>query len=176
MVPASTGAPMLVASIAAGTVRAFGETTPAAFGRSGAIAAERKREGDGASPLGNWPIRSVLLRPDRMSAPVTALPWRWLRALDGWSDDVDDPDYNRPVRHPHRFSAERLWRDDGAYDIIVVLGHNDGPPLAPLGSAIFLHCSQPDRRPTEGCVAVERAILAGWLSCLRLGSLLVMTP
>ena len=49
----------------------------AALGRSGITS--RKREGDGASPLGVWPVRAALLRPDRVAAPATRLPWRWLR-------------------------------------------------------------------------------------------------
>ena len=166
----------LVAAVTAGTLTGFGKTVPASFGRSGAIAAADKREGDGATPLGVWPIRAALLRPDRMAAPSTRLPWRWLRATDGWSDAAADPAYNRPVSHPHPFSAERLWRDDHAYDIIVVLGHNDSPPKAPLGSAIFLHCTQPDRRPTEGCVAIDRPQLAAWLDRLAPGDMLRIDP
>ncbi|RMF38953.1 MAG: hypothetical protein D6754_06370, partial [Alphaproteobacteria bacterium] len=27
---------------------------------------------------------------------------------DGWSEDPADPDYNRPIRHPHGFPAERM--------------------------------------------------------------------
>ena len=168
----------LLASVSAGTVTAFGTTVPAAFGRGGAISADAKREGDGASPLGAWPIRAALLRRDRVAVPITALvtaiPWRWLRPDDGWSDDAADPAYNRPVNHPHRFGAERLWRDDGAYDIIVILGHNDHRPVAQAGSAIFLHCAQPDFRSTEGCVAVETAVLAGWLARLTHGDELVI--
>ena len=160
---------VLVASVSGRTVTAFGETVRAAFGKGGAIAAADKREGDGASPLGVWPIRAALLRPDRVMAPPTQLPWRWLRPDDGWSDGVDDPAYNRPVRHPHAFSAERLWREDGVYDIVLVLAHNDAPPVAPLGSAIFFHCIRPDSAPTEGCVAVARDVLAGWLARLAPG-------
>jgi L,D-peptidoglycan transpeptidase YkuD (ErfK/YbiS/YcfS/YnhG family) len=159
----------LVARVSAGTVSGFGETVAAVFGKGGAISAAAKREGDGATPLGTWPIRTALLRPDRVAASATALPWRWLRAEDGWSDGAADPAYNRPVRHPHPHSAERLWRADGVYDIILVLGHNDSPPLAPLGSAIFFHCTQPDRRPTEGCVAVDREVLARWLDLMAPG-------
>lgn len=166
----------LVAAVGAGTLTGFGETLAASFGRGGAIAAADKREGDGATPLGVWPIRAALLRPDRMPAPRTRLPWRWLRPHDGWSDGVADPVYNRPVSHPHGFSAEQLWRDDHAYDIIVVLGHNDSPPLAPLGSAIFLHCTQPDRRPTEGCVAIDRSQLSVWLDKLAPGDVLRIDP
>ncbi len=166
---------MLVARVGAGTVTGFGQSVAAAFGRSGAIAADAKREGDGATPLGVWPVRAALLRPDRMAPPGTALPWRCLRTDDGWSDDSADPAYNYPVRHPHRFSAERLWRDDHAYDIVVILGHNHAPPVPGLGSAIFLHCSQPDGRATEGCVAVDRAVLADWLERLAPGDAIKIT-
>ena len=128
---------------------------PCVIGRGGAVPEAAKREGDGATPLGRYPVRALLLRPDRLALPRTALPWRWLRPGDGWSDDPRDPEYNRPVIHPHRFSAERLWREDHAYDAILVLGHNDAPPVPGRGSAIFLHAAQPDRRPTEGCVALS---------------------
>lgn len=166
---------MITASVGAGTVTAFGETVAASFGRGGAIAATDKCEGDGATPLGVWPIRAALLRPDRVAAPMTRLPWRWLRPTDGWSDDVADPAYNRPVHLPHPFSAESLWRDDHAYDVVIVLGHNDTPPLAPLGSAIFWHCTRPDRRSTQGCVAIDRAVLARWLTIMAPGDAVAIT-
>ena len=165
----------IVASVSAGTATAFGETFVATFGKAGAIAADTKHEGDGASPIGIWPLRTGLLRPDRIAAPSTRLPWRWLRAADGWSDDPRDPSYNRPVCHPHGFGAERLWREDGVYDLIITLGHNDAPPRAGLGSAIFLHCTHPDRRPTEGCVAIDRPVLAAWLDRLTVGDTLEIT-
>jgi L,D-peptidoglycan transpeptidase YkuD (ErfK/YbiS/YcfS/YnhG family) len=162
----------LVARAAAGTISGFGETLPAVFGKGGAKPAAEKREGDGASPLGIWPVRAALLRPDRVPAPVTLLPWRWLRPDDGWSDGADDPAYNRPVRLPHGFSAERLWREDHVYDVIITLGHNDNPPVSPMGSAIFWHLTQPDRRPTEGCVAIERESMLLWLARLAPGDFL----
>ena len=127
-----------------------------ALGRGGVVAAEAKREGDGATPLGRWPLVRVLHRPDRLPAPATRLPVAPLRPEDGWSDDPADPDYNRPVTHPHPFSAERMWREDELYDVVVVLAHNDGPPVPGLGSAIFLHCARPGWPPTEGCVALAR--------------------
>ena len=133
----------------------LGETR-CALGRGGVVEADAKREGDGATPLGDWPLRRVLWRPDRLPQPVTALPTAPVGPDDGWSDDPADPAYNRPVTHPHAFSAERLWRDDELYDVIVVLGHNDDPPAAGRGSAVFLHCTKPGRPPTEGCVALAR--------------------
>ncbi|MET0374319.1 MAG: L,D-transpeptidase family protein [Rhizorhabdus sp.] len=142
-----------------------GVTVPCAIGRAGAGPADAKREGDGMTPLGRWPIRTVLFRRGHAAPPIgMTLPWRWVREDDGWSDGAGDPEYNRPVRHPHGFSAERLVRDDGAYDVIVVLGHNDAPPVEGMGSAIFLHCSE--GRPTAGCVAVEKADLLALLATL----------
>jgi L,D-peptidoglycan transpeptidase YkuD (ErfK/YbiS/YcfS/YnhG family) len=154
----------LRASVSAGRLSFGDESLPASFGRAGACAAADKREGDGRTPMGTWSLMTALLRPDRgLAAPRTALPWRWLRPWDGWSDDVADPAYNRPVRHPHPRSAEHLWREDGAYDIIIALAHNT-PPVPGLGSAIFLHCLQPDNRPTQGCVAIARETLHRWLA------------
>ena len=123
-----------------------------ALGRGGIVA--DKREGDGGTPVGTFPLRRLLYRPDRVAAPTTRLPVRALTLTDGWCDDSDDPAYNRPVTLPFAASHEKMWRDDNIYDVVVVLGHNDDPPVAGRGSAIFLHVARPDYRPTEGCVAL----------------------
>ena len=138
-----------------------------AIGRNGCCEAAMKREGDGCTPIGVWPIRGALLRPGMAIAPPESLPWRWIRPQDGWSDDPSDPAYNRPVRLPRSFSAESLVRPDGAYDVIVALGHNDDPPIAGVGSAIFLHLSE--GRPTAGCVAIEREAMTQLLRVLTNG-------
>lgn len=132
---------------------------PCAIGRAGPCDAADKREGDGRTPRGRWPIRTLLWRGDRLALPAGVhLPARRIGARDGWSDAPADPAYNRPVSHPHAHSAERLWRDDGLYDLVLVLGHNDAPPVPGLGSAIFLHCWNA-AGSTEGCVAIDRAAL-----------------
>jgi L,D-peptidoglycan transpeptidase YkuD (ErfK/YbiS/YcfS/YnhG family) len=113
-----------------------------------------KREGDGATPLGCFPLRRLLYRPDRLDRPVTTLPAAALTAEDGWCDDPGDAAYNTQVRLPFAGGHERLWRDDGIYDAIVILGHNDDPPMPGAGSAIFLHVARDDYGPTQGCVAL----------------------
>jgi len=134
-----------------------GKTYHAALGAAGI--ARDKREGDKATPVGIFPLRRVLYRPDRLDPPPTALPVSPLRPEDGWCDDPADANYNRPVTRPYPASSETLWRQDEVYDVIVVLGHNDDPVVPGAGSAIFLHVARPDFAPTEGCVALAKADL-----------------
>ena len=134
-----------------------------AVGRGGLVL--DKREGDGGTPIGAWPLREVFYRPDRMAMPVTRLPVRPLAPTDGWCDAPDDARYNRPVRLPYPASAEQLWRGDHVYDLIVVVGYNDAPVVPGKGSAIFLHLARSNYAPTAGCVAFARGHL---LSILRL--------
>jgi L,D-peptidoglycan transpeptidase YkuD (ErfK/YbiS/YcfS/YnhG family) len=159
----------LVVDTATGTLDAFGQSFRVAIGKGGAVPAATKREGDGATPLGQWGIEGLLMRPDRMPAPQTLLPWRWLRPWDGWCDAADDPAYNQPVSHPSPASAERLWRADHAYDLILILSHNRHLVVPGAGSAIFWHVAQPDWRPTEGCIAMDRDALWSLLPDLHPG-------
>lgn len=139
-----------------------GERLRCAVGRGG-IRAD-KREGDGATPAGAWPMRRLLYRPDRIALPATRLAANPIAPQDGWCDDPAAA-YNRPVRLPYAASAEHLWREDAIYDLIVPLGYNDDPVVPGAGSAIFLHVARPDYAPTEGCVALAQVdllrVLAG---------------
>lgn len=125
-----------------------------ALGRGGI--SRNKREGDGATPAGAWPMRRLLYRADRVACPKTRLPAMPINPTDGWCDEPGDPAYNQPVALPYPGRHERLWREDGLYDLLVVLGHNDDPVVPGLGSAIFLHVAGADYGPTEGCVALAR--------------------
>jgi len=145
-------------------------STRAALGKAGTIAAPDKREGDNRSPTGVWPIRYVLYRPDVYPrGPTTALEARPIAPDDGWCDAPGDPAYNQSVKLPYPASAERLWRDDTVYDLVVVLGHNDDPPVPGLGSAIFLHLARDGYPGTEGCVALARADVESLLAVARPG-------
>jgi len=148
----------------AGRARFGANAWPCALGPAGIRAL--KREGDGATPVGSFAPRRVLYRADRVAAPKTDLPVAALAPEDGWCDDPADPAYNRQVRLPYPARHERLWRDDGIYDVIVILGHNDAPPVPGRGSAIFLHVAQPDYAPTQGCIALARADLLAFLAAV----------
>lgn len=143
-----------------------------ALGRNG-ISLD-KHEGDGATPVGRFPLREVLFRADRLAPPVTGLPARAIDVADGWCDDPADPAYNRPVRLPYPASHERLWRDDGLYDLVVVIGHNDAPAIPGRGSAIFVHVAAADYAPTAGCVALALADLQALVAVCQPGDQLVI--
>jgi L,D-peptidoglycan transpeptidase YkuD (ErfK/YbiS/YcfS/YnhG family) len=140
-----------------------------ALGRGGVVA--HKQEGDGGTPRGVLTLRRVLYRADRVGRPRCVVPVEPIAPQDGWCDDPDHRDYNKMVRLPHEGRHEALWRRDGVYDLIGVLGWNDAPVVRGQGSAIFLHIARPDFAPTEGCVALAMedmtAILADGLDGLE---------
>jgi len=82
------------------------------------------REGDAKTPLGEYHLRFGLYRADRLPRPRSPLTFRPLREEDGWCDAPNDPAYNRFIRLPYQSSHEKLWREDGAYDMILVMSHN----------------------------------------------------
>ena len=99
-----------------------------------------------------------------------------LSPSDGWCDAVGDPLYNCPVTLPYPASAEALWRDDCAYDVIVVLGHNDDPaPVSGAGSAIFFHVVLPGAPPTSGCIALPLPDLLEVLRTCGPGTIMTVT-
>lgn len=158
---------------AQGQARLDGRAYPCSLGRAGVR--QEKREGDGATPAGDFTLREVLYRPDKFKrAPATALPCRPLAPDDGWCDDPADPQYNRPVKLPHPAGHERMWRDDDLYDLVVVVGYNDQPVLPGRGSAIFLHLARPGYTPTAGCVGLAREDLLEILARLGPGARVVI--
>ena len=145
---------------------------PCALGRGGRR--PKGGEGDGVTPTGRWPVRQVFFRPDRLRRPRTRLPVSPLSPGLGWCDAAGDANYNRLVPLPYPASHEKLWRSDGLYDLVAVLGYNDGPRSHGRGSAIFLHLAHPDYRPTEGCVAISREHMLTLLARLGPGDELII--
>ena len=74
----------------------------------------------------------------------------------GWCDDPKSSKYNKLIRYPFQFSAERLYRYDNVYDVILVLSYNISPTIKNKGSAIFLHISKRNYQNTKGCIAVNK--------------------
>ncbi|PIR34636.1 MAG: hypothetical protein COV36_00340 [Alphaproteobacteria bacterium CG11_big_fil_rev_8_21_14_0_20_44_7] len=128
-----------------------------AYGKSGF--AQNKFEGDNCTPIGKFPLREVLYRADRIETPKTKLPISEIQQNDGWCDDAEDINYNRKVTLPHPARHEQLFRDEHIYDIIIVVGYNDAPPVKAKGSAIFIHLARENYAGTEGCIALDKTDL-----------------
>ncbi len=155
---------MLIRVFADNVLEFNGSRYRCALGRGGVRA--DKREGDGATPAGRFPLKRLYIRRDRIPAIETGLPATDIAADDGWCDDPGRPEYNRPVKLPFDGSHEEMYRDDRLYDLVIEIGHNDAPPVPGAGSAVFIHVAKPDYAPTAGCVALARddlvALLASW--------------
>jgi L,D-peptidoglycan transpeptidase YkuD (ErfK/YbiS/YcfS/YnhG family) len=136
----------------------------------------KRSEGDGVTPIGVFPPRLVFYRADRLACPLTGLPVAKIEADDGWCDAPLDPLYNRPVKRPYGASTEALWRDDGLYDLVVVLGFNDAPVVPGAGSAVFLHVARPDFGPTAGCIALALDDLVKVVSALAPDDSITIMP
>ncbi len=124
-----------------------------AIGRGGISA--NKVEGDGCTPIGRFLWRKIYYRPDKLSLPGVSLPVKAITGDDGWCDDPKDTHYNSLVKLPHQASHEKLYRADHLYDLVVVVGHNDDPPVPGKGSAVFIHVARENFSPTAGCIALK---------------------
>lgn len=126
---------------------------PCVLGKNGTK--KDKKEGDGATPLGEFLFRRVYFREDRIGNKLNNLkiPIQKLKKDDGWCDDISSTFYNKYIKLPFEGSHENLWRTDSLYDIIVVIGHNDNPVVKEKGSAIFLHIKSTETKYTAGCIA-----------------------
>ncbi len=137
-----------------------------AIGRSGTT--RNKREGDGATPIGDFALLQFFYRADKGPRPRTLLPVRAIAPRDGWCDAPGDRAYNTLVKRPWPTSHEEMWRGDDMYDLVVDIAYNRGPDgrrgirkgiRKGKGSAIFMHVVRPGFTPTAGCVALRKGDL-----------------
>jgi L,D-peptidoglycan transpeptidase YkuD (ErfK/YbiS/YcfS/YnhG family) len=135
------------------------------LGRNGVAPPWEKREGDGRTPSGVFPLAEAFGYP---GAAPTRLPYRQLDHLDLWVDDPQSPDYNRRVRRGETGAAsfEQLLRPDPLYRYALVVGYNEAPAVRDLGSAIFLHLEGGQGAPTSGCISLPEAPLLRLLAWL----------
>lgn len=136
-----------------GIMRFDGRAIPCSLGRSGITT--RKREGDGATPIGDHRLLYGYARRDRIKLPASQLMLEEPRPSDGWCDDPASGLYNQPVSLPSNLSHETLCREDRLYDVCIVLDYNITQKARHRGSAIFFHLTREDDGPTEGCVAIS---------------------
>ena len=130
-------------------------SVPCATGHGGLIAAHLKREGDGATPSGCFPLRYGFFDPTTFAADDfagLAFPFLPKPANYVWPEDGLSPFYNRMVFDTDPQTPSRLG--DRIFDLIVPIGWNDATVQPLGGSAIFLHIAGPGFPATRGCVTI----------------------
>lgn len=144
-------------------------TLGAVVGRNGFAPPGAKREGDGMTPSGVFPIEFAF---GHAREPATLMPYRHIEEDDVWVDDPASPDYNqwRKREATKALSYEELRRAGGLYEVGVAVGYNRNPVKPGLGSAIFFHVWAGEGTPTSGCVAMARGdmlTVLSWLDPLK---------
>lgn len=130
-----------------------------------------KREGDGRSPAGIYPLETAY---GYTKTPPAGSRWFYkaIGEQDRCVDDPKAPQYNQIVtispEQPEVWqSAEVMKRPDNLYRWLIVVSHNQNPPIPGQGSCIFLHVWRSDSSPTAGCTAMAQQRLESLLRWLR---------
>ena len=116
----------------------------------------KKREGDLITPKGRFKIKYILYRKDRISNFKSKIKKIIIHKNLGWCDDPKSKEYNKLIKFPFSYSAEKLYKRDNIYDIVIVLNYNMNPIKINKGSAIFIHVAKKNYKNTEGCIAVKK--------------------
>ena len=116
----------------------------------------KKKEGDQITPKGRFKIAQILYRKDRISNFKSKINKININKSMGWCDDPRSKQYNKLINFPFKYSAEKLYRKDNIYDIILVLNFNLKPIVKKRGSAIFIHIAKRNYRHTEGCIGIHK--------------------
>ena len=117
---------------------------------------KNKREGDNKTPIGVFNLGEIYYRKDRIKKITSKLKIISIQKNMGWCDDPYSKHYNKLVKFPFKYSAEKLYRKDSTYDIILVLNYNLNPIRKGKGSAIFIHIAKKNYKKTLGCIAVNK--------------------
>ena len=125
-----------------------------AIGKKGIT--KNKQEGDLKTPSGIFKFKKIFYRKDRIKIFKSSLKKYYIKKNIGWCDDPRSKYYNKQIKFPFNGSAEKLWRKENIYDLIIVLNYNLNPTIKNKGSAIFLHLCKKNYAATKGCVAINK--------------------
>ena len=125
------------------------------IGKSGII--NSKTEGDSATPKGIFKLGLLYYRKDRIKSLKCKIKMKVIKKGMGWCDDSRSKKYNKEIYFPFKYRAEKLYRKDNIYDIFINIKYNYRPIVKEKGSAIFLHLTDNNYKPTSGCVAITKS-------------------
>ena len=118
----------------------------------------KRKEGDLITPLGEFNIKYILYRKDRVKVS-SKLKKKVIKKNMGWCDDPKSSHYNKLVKLPFDYKHEKLYKNENVYDIILVLNYNMNPIKKNKGSAIFIHVAKNNFKRTKGCIAIKKISL-----------------
>ena len=124
------------------------------IGKSGVT--QSKKEGDLASPKGIFKLGLLYYREDRIKLLKCKIRKKIIKKNMGWSNDSRSKKYNQEIYFPFKYHAEKLYRKDNIYDIFINIKYNYCPIVKGKGSAIFLHLTTTDYKPTSSCIAIVK--------------------
>ena len=113
-----------------------------------------KVEGDKKTPMGTYSLGELFVRTDRIKNLKTKYKFIPIKSNMAWSDDPNNIEYNKLIETKN-YHKEALYRDDDIYNLILIINYNTNPVIPNKGSAIFLHVSTKDYKPTNGCIAIN---------------------
>ena len=162
--------------------RAAGEEFPIVVGRSGLAwaqdsaperATQFKKEGDGKSPAGAFPL-TFAFGPSTKPEQLT-FPYKRVESQTECIDDVNSHHYNKIVGRLQVGifdwkSSEKMLEIKPEYDLGVFVAYNSYPVVKGNGSCIFLHIWKDAATPTSGCTAMERPNverITSWLDAAK---------
>ena len=114
------------------------------------------KEGDLITPKGNYKIKFILYRKDRVKGIQSKLKKIIIKKNMGWCNDPRSSQYNKLISLPSKYSYEKIYKKENVYDIILVLDFNMNPIIKKKGSAIFIHVARKNFQKTEGCIAIKK--------------------
>ena len=131
-----------------------------------------RREGDGTTPIGTWPIGRVMY--GNAPNPGVTFRYRRLRCGDWWVEDPASSHYNTfqhvacGSKPPFRTTTPDMSKERTAYSHLAVVEFNMHPVVPGRGSGIFLHAQTGGA--TSGCISLRRPDLVRVLRWLRPGA------
>ncbi len=117
---------------------------------------KNKYEGDLCTPIGKFTFEYLLYRKDKIKNLKTNIPKKVIKKNMGWCDDPKSEKYNKLIKFPFSYKAEKLFLNKEIYDLLLVINYNRNPVFPEKGSAIFLHIASKNFKPTKGCIAIKK--------------------
>ena len=115
-----------------------------------------KKEGDLTTPRGIFKLGLLYYRKDRVNFLKSKLQKKIIKKNMGWCDDVSSNKYNKQIKFPFKYRAEKLYIKNKIYDILINIKYNYSPTIKGKGSAIFLHLANKNFGSTKGCISIKK--------------------